>query len=248
MGIKESLQKLKEQEELYERMDLKKEVSKILAKKSITIKKCVVCHDPAEYSIKGTNEFYCKECAIDSFGSTKYVKKITNKERKKFKKALIIIDLENEWIDKKSEYYIGDISKDIRKINELIDFYRDSHKIIFIKHVELEGKNFRGENAELISTIHYEDDIIITKNKISAFYKTDLEKELKGIKEVVVCGILTNLCVRKFVEDAYDREYNIIVVKDCCVAMNKKIQLFTISDLKTTREEIIFVNLKDVIV
>ena len=32
-----------------------------------------------------------------------------------------------------------------------------------------------------------ESDIIIIKNKISPFYNTSLEKELDGIKHVIVC-------------------------------------------------------------
>ena len=141
-------------------------------------------------------------------------------------KTLILVDLENQWSDKDSDYFVGDISEIIEKTNELIDFCRkENYKIIFIRHVEKDS------------------DKVITKYKISSFYKTNLEKELEGIKEIVICGILTNLCVRSLIEEAYDREFNIIVIKDCCVAFNKETQEFTFKDLKSTREEIEFLNL-----
>ena len=66
-----------------------------------------------------------------------------------------------------------------------------------------------------------------------------------GINEIVVAGILTNLCVRSLVQDAYDRDFKITVVKDCCVSFNQVTQDFTFKDLKETREDIEFVNLNE---
>ncbi|MFP4403416.1 MAG: hypothetical protein ACOC3X_01265 [Nanoarchaeota archaeon] len=31
-------------------------------------KKCIICSEDAEYNIKGTNDYYCKDCAIEHFG------------------------------------------------------------------------------------------------------------------------------------------------------------------------------------
>ncbi|MGD9276395.1 MAG: isochorismatase family cysteine hydrolase [Candidatus Pacearchaeota archaeon] len=163
-------------------------------------------------------------------------------------KALVLIDFENEWIDKDSEYFVGDISEVINRTNKLIDFCRkENYKIIFSRHIEKDSEEAfmkGGRNVELINEIkNDEDDVIITKNKISLFFKTNMEEELSGIKEVVVCGILTNLCVRSFVEEAYDRDFEIKVIKDCCVAMDEETQEFTFKDLKNTREEIEFLEL-----
>lgn len=164
-------------------------------------------------------------------------------------KALVLVDFENEWTDKKSEYYLGDISLTVDKTNQLIDFCRKKgYKIIFTVHVEKDSGGAFAENSrnvEIISSLRRQkSDTIITKNKISPFYKTSLEKELSGIKEIVVCGILTNLCVRSLVQDAYDRDFKIKVIKDCCLSFDKEIQEFTFKDLKATREEIEFLDLK----
>ena len=165
-------------------------------------------------------------------------------------KALILVDFEQEWIDPKSEYYVGDISTLPRKTNQLLDFCRKKkYKIIFTRHVEKGSKGAFKENSsgvKIISALHKKNtDILITKYKISPFYQTTLEKELKGIKEIVVAGILTNLCVRSVVQDAYDRDFDITVIKDCCVALDKQTQNFTFKDLKATREEIRFVNVDE---
>jgi ureidoacrylate peracid hydrolase len=163
-------------------------------------------------------------------------------------KALILVDLENEWIDKSSSYYVGDISAVISRTNKLIDRCRaNDYKIVFIAHMETKTSGAFAEDSEntrIISSLHKKDsDVLIKKNKISPFYKTNLDRELKGIKELVVCGVLTNLCVRSLVQDAYDRDFKITVIKDCCVAFDKETQEFTFKDLKETREEIQFIDL-----
>lgn len=165
-------------------------------------------------------------------------------------KALILVDMENEWTDKNSDYFVGDISKLIDKINKLIDFCRgQGYKIIFIRHVEKDSDSAFKDNApntEIISSLNKQpSDTLITKYKISPFYQTSLETELEGIEDIVVAGILTNLCVRSTVQDAYDRDFNITVIEDCCTAMDKKTHDFTLKDLKETREEIEILKLSE---
>ncbi len=86
---------------------------------------------------------------------------------------------------------------------------------------------------------------MITKNRISPFYKTNLEKHLEWINEIVISWILTNLCVRSLAQDAYDRDFKITLIKDCCKAFDEETHNFTIKDLKETREEIEFVNVDE---
>lgn len=167
-------------------------------------------------------------------------------------KALILVDFEKEWINENSDYFVGDILGVIEKTNRLIDFCRkNGYKIIFTRHVEKDSKNAfakGSERVEIIDKLHKRgSDVIITKNKISPFFKTSLDEELRNIEEIACCGILTNLCVRSLIQDAYDRDFDIKVIKDCCVAFDEKTQEFTFKDLKTTREEIKFLNLNEFI-
>jgi nicotinamidase-related amidase len=167
-------------------------------------------------------------------------------------KALILVDFEKEWTNKSSDYFVGDISELIEKTNKLIEFCRkNDYKIIFSTHVEkdsVEAFAPNSENVKIIDEIKRQDsDVLITKNKISPFYQTDLEKHLEGIDEIVICGILTNLCVRSLAQDAYDRDFEIKIIKDCCRAFDEETHNFTIKDLKATREEIEFLNLNEFI-
>lgn len=152
-------------------------------------------------------------------------------------KTLILVDFQKEWTNKNSDDYIGDLSVLVKNTNKLIDICRKGgYKIIFTQHVELENGPFskNSQGVELISALHVEkSDKVITKHKVSPFYKSSLEKELKNIKEIIVAGILTNMCVRSLIQDAYDRGFDITVVKDCCITYSKAAHNFTFKDLKS---------------
>ncbi|MCD4770790.1 cysteine hydrolase [archaeon] len=166
-------------------------------------------------------------------------------------KALVLIDFEKEWVDGDSDYFVGDVSDIVGKVNRLIGFCRrKDYKIIFVRHIEESGNAFieGSKSVEFIDGIDVKDsDLVVEKKRISSFFKTDMKKSLEGVSGIVVCGILTNLCVRSFVEGAYDRDFGIKVIKDCCVAMDDETQNFTFRDLKATREEVEFLDLKDFI-
>lgn len=155
--------------------------------------------------------------------------------------ALVVIDMQAARIEKNSEYYLGDLNTMIEKINYLIAYAREvGYKIIFIKHHEVEWP-FALDNplSDFIPELFVEkEDIIINKFKISSFYNTKLENELNGIKNLVVCGVLTNLCVRMFVEEAYDREYRIAILDDLTATFSDELHNATLEDLYATRSDL----------
>ena len=53
------------------------------------------------------------------------------------------------------------------------------------------------------------DDIILDKQRYSAFYNTNLEVLLRGlgVTMVVVTGVTTNICVELTVRDAFFRDF-----------------------------------------
>jgi nicotinamidase-related amidase len=166
--------------------------------------------------------------------------------------ALILVDFENEWLDRYSDYFVGDIERVLVRVNMLIDYCRKKgHRIIFTTHIEKDStKAFapKTKRVKIMRGLHKEKgDILIKKYKVSPFYKTSLERKLKGVSEVIVCGILTNLCVRSLVEGAYDRDFAITVVKDCCVAFDRETQEFTFNDLKSMRKEILLCDMRELI-
>jgi biuret amidohydrolase len=78
----------------------------------------------------------------------------------------------------------------------------------------------RGESGHDIIKELYpaEGEPVIDKPGKGAFYQTDLELMLKnrGIENLLVCGVTTEVCVHTSVREANDRGYRSIVLADCC--------------------------------
>ena len=58
---------------------------------------------------------------------------------------------------------------------------------------------------------------VVDKPGKGAFYATDLDAMLKnrGIRQLVVCGVTTEVCVHTSVREANDRGYDCLVLEDC---------------------------------
>lgn len=161
--------------------------------------------------------------------------------------ALVLIGLQELRRDKKSDYYLRNMDWVIDRAIYLIQYAREmNYKIIFIRHTEKEWP-FADKDpmSQIIEDLCPQpEDVIITKNKISCFYKTKLEQELEWIKNIVFAWIPTNLCVRMFAEEAYDREFNLALIEDICQTYNDKLQDFTLDDLNESRPDLDIVRLE----
>lgn len=161
--------------------------------------------------------------------------------------ALVLIWLQELRRDKKSDYYLHNMDGIIDRALYLIQYAREmNYKIIFIRHTE---KEWPFSDSDPLSQVIADlcpqpEDVIIKKKKISCFYKTWLEEELQWIKNIVVAWIPTNLCVRMFVEEAYDREFNLALIEDICLTYNDKLQDFTLDDLNESRPDLDIVRLE----
>lgn len=171
------------------------------------------------------------------YGSEDYLGWIENeiKEQEKINmsnksnKALIVIDMLKDFIEKNGALYCGDKVRDIipfvqKRIEEIrntggtVIFLQDNHSEddpefkMFPKHC-IKGT----KGAEVIDEIEInEDDIVIPKTRYSGFYNTELGKLLKEKKigEVEVMGVCTSICVMDTVGDLRNRDYSVIVWKN----------------------------------
>lgn len=67
-------------------------------------------------------------------------------------------------------------------------------------------------------------DHVIVKKRYSAFFGTNLDDLLDqlGCTQIIVAGINTHACVRTTVIDAYQRDYDVILARDCIESHDKK--------------------------
>ncbi|MET0179997.1 MAG: isochorismatase family cysteine hydrolase [Novosphingobium sp.] len=64
-------------------------------------------------------------------------------------------------------------------------------------------------------------DFDIVKHRVSPFYGTALEPILRAnaIERVIMCGVSTNGVVHSGARDAHDRDYECIILEDCCAGV-----------------------------
>jgi len=77
------------------------------------------------------------------------------------------------------------------------------------------------------------EEIIIQKNTYSAFYNTDLEKKLgeNNIKDLVIGGVMTNLCCETTTRDAFVRDYRVFFLADGTSTGEEDYHLATLKNL-----------------
>jgi nicotinamidase/pyrazinamidase len=75
---------------------------------------------------------------------------------------------------------------------------------------------------------------ILPKRRYSAFFDTDLEAKLKELKpeKLIVCGVLTNICVLHTVADARNRDYEVEVPLDCVASPDEAMHEFALEHME----------------
>jgi len=77
-------------------------------------------------------------------------------------------------------------------------------------------------------------DFDIVKHRVSPWYGTNLEPILRanGIRRIYCSGISTNAVVQACVREGHDRDYEMIILEDGCVALSAEEHAASIAGLK----------------
>jgi ureidoacrylate peracid hydrolase len=89
--------------------------------------------------------------------------------------------------------------------------------------INANGRSWRilvrdGWGTEIVSTLKPEPgDLQIWKHRYSAFFETELDTILRerGIKNLVITGCTTSVCVESTARDAFFRDYHCLMLTDC---------------------------------
>ena len=75
---------------------------------------------------------------------------------------------------------------------------------------------------------------VVDKPAKGAFYSTDLDAMLKNrdIRQLIVCGVTTEVCVNTTVREANDRGYDFLVLEDCVASYFPEFQRIGIAMIK----------------
>jgi ureidoacrylate peracid hydrolase len=184
---------------------------------------------------------------LDSFsGKMKDVDSTMNKEST----AILVVDMLNDFMKPGGKMVLDTGKVIIEPIQKLLEWGRkngipivyvnDSHRLGLREDWEFKK---RAEHcidgtwgAEVIEELKpQDDDFIIKKSRFSGFYETNLNLTLKDLKidTVVVVGVVTNICVRSTVHDAFFRGYHVLVPRDCVMATGEREQESSLYDIET---------------
>jgi nicotinamidase-related amidase len=73
-------------------------------------------------------------------------------------------------------------------------------------------------------------ELVVRKRSVSALAGTELDRylRLRGIRTLALCGVLTNFVVEGTAREAVDRGYEVIVLGDCCAALDDEKHRFSL--------------------
>ena len=162
-------------------------------------------------------------------------------------KALLVIDMLRDFIDKDGALYCGDSCRKIipfvrKKIEEfhrkrqLVVFVRDSHRPDDLEFKLFSRHSVRNTpGAEIIAELPVgEKDEMVPKTRYSAFYGTKLEQILKKHKvtEVQVVGVCISICVMDTVGDLRNRDYKVIVYRQGVADFDQDFYRFSLARMR----------------
>ncbi len=163
-------------------------------------------------------------------------------------KALLIIDMLRDFLEKDGALCIGDTEQLIEHVSSRLKEWRLAGDPVFYimdRHLpdDAEFKMFpahclAGEwGGEVVRALKPEEqDFIVYKRRYSAFFGTDLDLTLRelGITELELAGVCTQICVLYTAADARMRHYDVTVRKECVASFDGAVHAFALKEMEKT--------------
>ncbi len=166
------------------------------------------------------------------------------------KTALIVVDMNNNFLQKGSALEIPLGRKAVPPLKKLIKvcrnlkipvvyitecFKRDGSDVGLARNLfgcsdyppegDLERDGTKG--VEIYGEIKpKKDETVVKKNRWSGFYNTNLESILRKMKvdTLLISGVVTDCCVVATAIDAFQRDFKTVVLSDCTAARDEESQ------------------------
>ena len=163
--------------------------------------------------------------------------------------ALLVVDMQMFFLDAASPTFACGGVAILPTVNSLLDAFRRANRpVIFTRHVHhpnhldsgIMGWWWQGMCLEGSpeSEIHPElapapGDKVVFKHRYSAFYNTDLETVLRCLKveDLVMSGVMTNMCCESTTRDAYYRDYRVFFLADGTGTISEEMHLASLLNL-----------------
>ncbi|MBP1968610.1 nicotinamidase-related amidase [Virgibacillus natechei] len=162
------------------------------------------------------------------------------------KRALLNVDYTNDFVAEDGKLTSGepgraietrvvDLTREFVEAGDYVVFAIDAHEegdelhpesVLFPPHniIGTPGRNLYGELANVYKENKDKENVYyFDKTRYSAFAGTDLEIKLRerGIDEIHIIGVCTDICVLHTAVEAYNKGFKIVVHKDAVASFNQ---------------------------
>ncbi|WP_298134267.1 isochorismatase family cysteine hydrolase [Micropruina sp.] len=154
--------------------------------------------------------------------------------------ALVVIDMQAGFVRRSSPQWIPQAERIVPRLDEVAEAARQRGiPVVFTSAQFLdpsptdalrmtaaiaEGNLGAGtEQLEILPELWREGDLLIgTKHTYDAFWQTDLDYILRGLRKdtLVIAGTLTNFCCEATARAGFDRGYHVVLCSDLCASDN----------------------------
>ncbi len=164
--------------------------------------------------------------------------------------ALMVIDMQNNFVHPDGSVYLSGSRHIIKRIRGLLNLFRNHKRpVIFTRHEHAPDNSDTGVMdlwwsgshiyrdtwaAEIIDKLTVEEsDIIVSKNRYSAFHGTELQEILKqhNVNQLVITGVMTNLCCETTAREAFMNDYLVYFCLDGTATATEDMHVASIQNL-----------------
>ncbi len=163
--------------------------------------------------------------------------------------ALLVIDMQKFFLGSRIASLLDSGTAILPNVKRLIDHYHEKGRpVIYTRHAHSPDGSDLGilgewwdehclegtEEAEIHDSIAPgPEDSVILKHRYSAFYGTDLDDVLveRQVEEVVISGVMTNICCESTARDAFFRDMWVRFVADATASVNEEMHVATLQSL-----------------
>jgi len=146
------------------------------------------------------------------------------------KRALLIIDIQNDYFEGGTNPLTGSYEASEKARMLLEEFRINNLPVIHVQHLAARPTASFFLPGTVGAEIHpnvkpLENEKVIIKHYPNSFHDTQLLGYLKDmdIKELVICGMMTHMCVDSTVRAAKDYGFTCIVIGDACATKDLEI-------------------------
>jgi nicotinamidase-related amidase len=165
------------------------------------------------------------------------------------KSALLVVDMQRFFADPAGKGYLSCTAAIMPNLKQLLAVFRRARRpVIYTRHAHhpemldagimvrwwkeniIEGTP---ESEVITELAPRASEKVVTKHRYSAFFDTDLQTVLRSlrIEDLVICGVMTNMCVESTARDAYFRDYRSLIPADATGAPTEEMHCASLLNL-----------------